>query len=394
MNAVVDDKPGPEPEPRRDTAKVALLEQEKERPTASRAPPPRAWRERARLPLMVGVPVLALAGAAVFYLMSGRYESTDDAYVHAAAVSISSNVSGRVSEVDVHDNQRVHRGETLFRLDDRPFRIALEEAQARLASARLQVEALKATYRQRVADLRAVQSALDYGQRELERQSRLLKSGIASQAQVDRALLARNEAQANVLADQQQITSALASLGGNPNIPVERHPMVEEAQAERDRALLNLSYTVISAPIDGVVTRVDQLQVGDYLNAATPAFALVSARDVWVEANFKEDQLGHMRVGDTARVTIDAYPDRSFRARVASVSPGTGSEFSLLPPENATGNWVKVVQRLPVRLQLEGDVPPLRAGLSADVSVDTGYRRRLFGSASTRTAALSAPTAK
>ncbi len=343
--------------------------------------PSRPRRERLRLPLMVGVPLLAVAAAAYYYLTTGRYVSTDDAYVRAAQVSISSNVSGRVSEVDVRDNQRVRRGETLFRLDPRPFRIAVEAARAHLAAARLQVEALKATYRQRLADLRSAQSELTYQQREYERQMRLLSSGITSQAQADRALLARNQAEQNVAAVRQQITSALASLGGNADIPVDQHPTVEQAQAELDRALLNLSYTTIPAPIDGVVTRVEQIQAGDYINAATPAFALVSTRDVWIEANFKEVQLAHMRAGQSAEVRIDAYPDKTFQATVASVSPGTGAQFSLLPPENATGNWVKVVQRLPVRLQLGGDVPDLRSGLSASVTVDTQYQRHLFGPA-------------
>ena len=340
-------------------------------------PPRRSWRERLRLPLMVGVPVLVLAGAAYEYLTGGRYQSTDDAYVRAAQVAVSANVSGRVSEVDVRDNQLVHRGEVLFRLDPRPFRIAVEEAQARLAGARLQIQALKATYRQRLADLRGTQNSLVYQQRELDRQQRLVGSGIASQAQVDRALMARNEAQQQVAAAQQQITSVLASLNGDADVAVERHPTVQQAQAELDRTLLNLSYATVSAPIDGVVTRVEQLQAGNYIAAASPAFALVSTHDVWIEANFKEVQLAHMRPGQSARVGIDAFPDRTFRAHVVSVSPGTGSEFSLLPAENATGNWVKVVQRLPVRLELDGALPAVRAGLSASVVVDTGYRRRL-----------------
>jgi membrane fusion protein, multidrug efflux system len=340
-------------------------------------PPARSMRERLRWPLMVGVPLVAAGAALYYYLTTGRYQTTDDAYVRAAQASISSNVSGRVSEIDVRDNQRVHRGDVLYRLDQRPFRIAVDEARARLASARLQVESLKATYRQRLADLSSAGSALEYERREYDRQMRLLQHGITSQSQADRALLARNEAQQNVAAVQQQITATLASLGGDPNIPVDQHPSVEQAQAELDRALLNLSYTTIAAPLDGIVTRVEQLQVGDYINAATPVFALVSTQDVWIEANFKEVQLARMRPGDSARVWIDAYPDRAFQALVTSVSPGTGAEFSLLPPENATGNWVKVVQRLPVRLQLRGDVPTLRTGLSATVKVDTQSHRQV-----------------
>ena len=344
----------------------------------SRAPPTSGWRERLRLPLMIGVPVIAGGAALYFYLASVGYESTDDAYLRAAQVSISPNVSGRVIEVEVHDNQPVRRGETLIRLDERPFRIAAENARARVANARLQIESLKATYWQRMADLRSAQSALEYQRGEYERQTRLLASGISPQSLVERTLNARNQAQQNVVSDQQQINATLASLGGDLNTPADQHPTVQEAQAELDHALLNLSYATIVAPIDGIVTRVEALQPGDYINAATPAFVLVSTRDVWIEANFKEVQLTHMLPGQPATVRIDAYPGRIVRAKVVSISPGTGSQFSLLPPENATGNWVKVVQRLPVRLQLQDSVP-VQSGLSALVTVDTRLRHGLFG---------------
>ncbi|MGH8226951.1 MAG: HlyD family secretion protein [Steroidobacteraceae bacterium] len=396
MSAVVKDKDKDEARARRDGAQPpaapapAALAPGAPATAASAAPDTatpattRTLKDRLRLPLMVGVPLIALVGGLYYYLTTGRYQSTDDAYVQAAEVSVSSNVSGRVSEVDVHDNERVRRGQTLFRLDPRPFRIAVEAARARLASARLQVKALEATYRQRQADLRSAQSALAYAQREYSRQMRLLKSGVTSQAKADRALLARNQAEQNVAAARESITSTLASLGGEPDLPVDRHPSVQQAQAALDHALLGLSYTVIAAPIDGIVTRVDQLQVGDYINAAAPDFALVSTRDVWVRANFKEVQLAHMRPGQSAEVWIDAYPGRTFDARVASESPGTGSQFSLLPPENATGNWVKVVQRLPVRIELVGKIPDLQTGLSATVRVDTQYHRSLLGGGADR----------
>ena len=347
-------------------------------PRESRAAPARGLRERLRLPLMIGVPLIAGAVALYFYLAGVGYESTDDAYLRAAQVSISPNVSGRVIEVDVQDNQPVRRGETLIRIDERPFRIAVEDAQARVANAKLQIESLKATYWQRMADLRSAQSTLEYQKREYERQAHLLTSGISPRSLVERTLDARNQAQQNMISDQQQINATLASLGGDPNIPADHHPTVQEAQAQLDRALLNLSYTTITAPIDGIVTRVEELQAGNYINAATPAFVLVSTRDVWIEANFKEVQLTHMRSGQSASVRIDAYPGRLIRAKVVSISPGTGSQFSLLPPENATGNWVKVVQRLPVRLQLEDSVP-VQSGLSAIVTVDTQQRHGLFG---------------
>jgi membrane fusion protein (multidrug efflux system) len=344
--------------------------------SVSNEPPVSKWRR----PLMIAGPVLALAVAGYIYVTGGRYEETDDAYVRAAQISISANVAGRVSELAIRDNQRVNKGDLLFRLDERPFLIAVDEAQARLDSAKLDVESLKATYRQRLADRSSAQSTLDYQTKELARQQGLLEPGISSQAQVEKAQVSRDAARQDLESAREQITAVLARLGGDPNIEVDKHPSVQQAQAALDRAKLNLSYTTVNAPADGIVTKVEQLQVGDYLNAATPAFALVSARNVWIEANFKEVQLTHMVEGQLAEVMIDAYPGHKLAATVVSVSPGTGAEFSLLPAENASGNWVKVVQRLPVRLELKtaADIP-LRAGLSANVEVDTRRQRTLFG---------------
>ena len=349
--------------------------------SAPSQPPARDWRQRLRFPLMVFGPALVVVVAAYFYLTGGRFESTDDAYVRTALVAISANVAGRVQELAVRDNQVVHKGDLLFRLDDAPFRIAVEEQIAQLAAALLQVESLKANYRQRRSELLSAQDTLAFQKREYERQQRLLISGIASQSQVDRALHALDEARSQVAGAQQQVSAVVASLSGNPDIEPDRHPLLQQAQALLDRAKLNLSYTIVTAPSDGIVTRVEQLQVGSYINASSPVFALVSTHDIWIEANFKEDQLTHMRDGQIASVKIDSYPGKIFEGRVASVSPGTGSQFSELPPENATGNWVKVVQRLPVRIELDHLDPsfPLHDGLSANVSVDTHYQRRFFG---------------
>jgi membrane fusion protein (multidrug efflux system) len=346
------------------------------------------WRKRLRLPLMLGGPALAAIVALYFYLDGGRYEGTDDAYVQTASVAISSNVAGRVQELEVRDNQSVHKGDVLFRLDAAPFRIAVEEASAQLAAARLQVESLKASYRQRQAELASARETLAFQQHETDRQQRLLRAGISSQLQVDRAMHALDGARTQLAGAQQQVGAVVASLGGNPDIAPERHPLVQQAQALLDRATLNLSYTVIKAPSDGIVTRVEQLQVGTYISASAPVFALVSTGDIWIEANFKENQLTHMRVGQQANVHVDSYPGRAFAGTVVSVSPGTGSQFSLLPAENATGNWVKVVQRLPVRIELRQLDPefPLHGGLSANVSVDTRHERHLFGAANSRPA--------
>ncbi|MGH7113802.1 MAG: HlyD family secretion protein [Stellaceae bacterium] len=343
----------------------------------------RSWRQRLRLPLMLLGPVIVLLAAGWWYVTTGRYISTDDAYVDAARTSISNEVSGRVAEVDVRDNQRVKAGQVLFTVDQRSFRIAVEEAKAQLASIKLQIEAMKATYRQKKADAAATEATLVYQQRELARQQRLLASGTASQAQYDQTNHAYKIAREELASKEQDVASTLASLGGDPDIPIAQHPMVQHAQAALDRAELNLSYTTVRAPEDGIVTKVDQLQPGDWVQGVdtgsmpTALFSLVSTKHVWVTANFKETELTHMRPGQTATVAIDAYPDVVFRAKVQSMSPGTGLTFSLLPAENATGNWVKVVQRLPVRLSFDRLDPkyPLAAGLSANVDVDTEFHR-------------------
>ena len=332
--------------------------------------------QRLRWPLMILAPIILVGGALYIYITGGRYQSTDDAYTRAATVSISSNVAGRVVEVAIRDNELVQRGTTLFKLDDAPFRIAVSDAAARLSSTRLQVESLKSTYQQRQVELRAARDTQRFAQTQYDRQARLLNSGISSQTQFDQASHALDAARQQVANVQQQLGVALANLNGDPQIAPEKHPLVQEAQAALDRAQLNLSYTVIKAPIDGVLTRVEQLQVGDYIAASAPVFALVATHDTWIEANFKEVQLAHMQPGQTATVKIDRFPGKQFSAQVESLSPGTGSQFSLLPPENATGNWVKVVQRVPVRLHLINMDPGflLQAGLSADVQVDTRSR--------------------
>jgi len=338
-------------------------------------------RSRLRWPLMIAGIVVVAVGALGYYLLTGRYVSTDDSSVMAAQTAISTNISGRVIELDVHDNQTVRRGDVLFRLDDRPLRIALDEAQAKLATARLQIEAAKSSYLHELAEVAAARDTVAFQQHEFARQQRLLQSGVSSRAQFEQTEHALQLAQSQLTAAQNQASSLLALLGGNPRMRPEDHPAVKQAQAALANAQLQLSYSVIRAPADGVVTKVEQLQVGDYVSSASPVFSLISTQDLWIEANFKEDDMTYMRAGQPAEVRVDAFPGRRFKARVTSLSPGTGAQFSLLPPENATGNWVKVVQRVPVRLQLLNgdDGVSLAAGMSAEVTVDTGHHRSLFG---------------
>jgi membrane fusion protein, multidrug efflux system len=359
-------------------------------PVATR--PSRPLRQRLRLPLMLLGPLVVLIGAGWWYLTSGRYVSTDDAYVQAARTMISTDISGRVVEVVVHDNQRVSKGDVLFRIDDRPYRIAIEEAKAQLTAARLQVQAMKATYRQKLADAKGAEDTLDYQSREYDRQRQLLASGVASRATYDQVQNALQTARMKVTSAQNDAANMLAQLGGNPDLPIDDHPTVQRAQAALEKAELDLGYTTVRAGQSGIVTKVDQLQVGSYVTASQPVFAMISKK-VWIEANFKETELTHMQPGQEATVEIDTYPGVEFHGKVESLSPGTGLTFSLLPPENATGNWVKVVQRLPVRIALEDPKNRLlHAGLSATVEVDTHYRRpwldwvqntaaRLFGTA-------------
>ena len=355
--------------------------------------PTRPLRQRLRMPLMVAGPAIVAIGALWWYVTSGRYVETDDAYIQAARTVISADVSGRILTIEVHDNQRVTKGQVLYRIDPAYLQAALNDAKAQLGIARLQVEALKATYQQKLAENKSAQETLDYSQREYDRQKKLLSSGVSSQAQFDQASNALEVARQRVASSQQDIENTLAQLGGNPDIPVNDHPMVQRAQAVVDQKQIDVDDTVVRAPENGTVTKVEQLQVGDYMTAATPVFSLMSDR-LWVEANFKETELTHMRAGQEATVEVDTYPDAEFHAKVESLAPGTGLTFSLLPPENATGNWVKVVQRLPVRLALENTEAdtPLHAGLSATVNVDTHYRRpwlvwlqrgydRMFGTA-------------
>jgi membrane fusion protein (multidrug efflux system) len=329
--------------------------------------------------LLTAGPVLVLAGALFVYATGGRYISTDDAYVHAGKLTVATDVSGIVANVAVKESQQVDKGQVLFTLDQEPFQIALAGAQANLGTVRNQLTTLQATYRQKQAQIEQAKTDVAFFETTFQRQQDLLKRGVASQAAYDQARRDLDSARQKVTMTQSDAQATLAQLGGNADAPIEDNANYLAAKAQVDKAQRDLRRTTVLAPIPGIVTNVDALQVGEYLPAAQAAFSLVSSADVWIEANPKESDLTYLKPGAPAIVTIDAYPGREWQATVTSLRPATGTEFSVLPAQNATGNWVKVVQRVPIRLavQMPADAPPLRTGMSATVEIDTGHRRAL-----------------
>jgi len=344
-------------------------------PTLARLRQPRTLR---RVLLALG-PVVVLAGGLFAYTAGGRYVSTDNAYVHAGKLTVATDVSGIVADVAVKESQKVEKGQVLFTLDQEPFKIALAGAEANLGTVRNQLVTLQATYRQKQAQVAQARTDVAFYETGFQRQQDLLKRGVSAQATFDQARRDLDAARERVTMAQNDAEATLATLGGKADAPVEQNPNYLAAQAQVDKARRDLNRTTVTAPIPGIVTNVDALQVGEYLPAAQPAFSLVSSADVWIEANPKESDLAYLKAGAPAVVTIDAYPGREWQATVTSLSPATGTEFSVLPAQNATGNWVKVVQRVPIRLavQMPADAPALRTGMSANVEIDTGHRRHL-----------------
>ncbi|MGE3876051.1 MAG: HlyD family secretion protein [Parvibaculaceae bacterium] len=355
------------------------------------APRKRDRRKLVRLGLLVLGPLAALAVAAEMYLSGGRYVETDNAYVRAPIMNIATDVPGTVAEVAVRENQHVEKGALLFALDQQPFRIALAGAKAQLGMVRNELVALQATYRQNLSAVDQAQSSLDYAQATYDRQSSLQKRGFAAQAALDEARRDLDTAREQLRSAQRAADATLSQLGGNASGPVDDHPRMLEAKAAVDKAERDLDHTTVPAPWSGTVANVENLRSGAYVTAGQPALSLVASGDLWVEANPKETDLTHLKVGDAATVSVDAYPSYSWKAKVTSLSPATGAEFSVLPPQNASGNWVKVVQRVPVKLAIEAapDAPQLTSGMSVDVSIDTGHRRSLwslFGAAEAKVA--------
>lgn len=324
-------------------------------------------------------PIVVIAGALYAYSIGGRYVSTDDAYVHAGKLTIATDVSGIVDKIAVRNDQTVEQGQLLFTFDQEPFRIALAGAEANLGAVRNQIVTQQANYKQKLAQVDQAKTDIELAETTHQRQKDLLARGVASQAMYDQAKRDLAAARVRVSVAERDAESALAQLGGDASAKVEENPTFRTTQAQVDKAKRDLKRTTVVAPIAGIVTNVDNLQVGSYLMASQGAFSLVSSADVWVEANPKESDLTYLKPGDKAVITIDSYPGRKWTATVSSLSPATGAEFSVLPAQNSSGNWVKVVQRVPIRLRVDvpEGAPPLRTGMSADVEVDTDHQRKL-----------------
>jgi membrane fusion protein, multidrug efflux system len=335
----------------------------------------RRWR---RLLLALG-PIVVIIGAIYVYATGGRYQGTDNAYVQAHMVSISPEISGRAVEVPVHENQPVKQGDILLQIDPEPLKIAVAGAQANLEAARNNITAQKAAYRQRQADLQAAKDNIGFTQREFARREKLFAAKAISESEYDEARNQTNVTQSTAAGIQQDIQRILSELNGDPDIAPEDHPTVRAAQAKLDQTKLDLKHATILAPGDGIVSQIDDIRPGTYLQAGRAAFSLVSDQDIWIGANLKETDMTYVRPGQHATVTVDTYPGVGFDAVVDSIGAATGSEFSALPAQNSSGNWVKVVQRIPVRLKIVGqnDQTPLRAGMSVVVSIDTEHHRSL-----------------
>ncbi|MBY0331358.1 MAG: HlyD family secretion protein [Acetobacteraceae bacterium] len=344
--------------------------------TESAVKPGRRWL---RPVLLLGMPLLVLAGILVVWQRGGRYITTENAYVKAHIVQVAPEISGRVLEVAVRDHGEVRAGDVLLRIDPAPFRLALQKAEADLDEARTLVETARATYRETQSELGELESRADLLARQARRQQDLASRGVAPATRLEETLTEAQVARERINVVRQRLVRLLTTLKGDPDLPVDEHPTVRERTAERDRAALDLQRTVIAAPAGGTIVNL-KLQPGEQVRAATPMFSLVSEVRPWVEANLKETTLTHVSVGQQVSVVLDIYPDVAWVGVVDSISPATGAEFAILPPQNASGNWVKVVQRLPVKIRLlphQGE-PPLRAGVTATVSIDTG-RQRQFG---------------
>lgn len=335
-----------------------------EKPAANR-------RQLLRRLLLWGGPLLVAIIIAISYATGGRYISTENAYVKADKVSVSTQVPGPISQVLVGENTRVEAGQPLFQIDPEPFRLALSQAQARLQSVRDELLSLKAQYRQTQQQLQLANARLDYTQRQRQRAQRLAEQQLGSQATLDDTAFKVEEARQQKAVVEETLVQIRARLGGDPNIAVEEHPLYLEAQTALQQAQLNLEHTLVRAPFAGSASQ--KPEPGQYVNPGQQIMAIVSEKQLWITANFKETEITDIQPGQPVSIQVDSYPGHTWQGEVESISQATGAEFSILPPQNASGNWVKVVQRIPVRIRIHeaANAPSLRAGMSTRVTIDT-----------------------
>jgi membrane fusion protein (multidrug efflux system) len=339
-----------------------------------------SFRKYRRFLLLVVLPLAAVIGGVAFYLSGGRYVTTDDAYVGAQKVLITPDISGKIEKVVVREGQRVNEGDILFEIDPVPFRLALQQAQANLATAKTNYDTLRSNIQiySQMGDL--AQQGVDLKRRDVDRKTSLVKSNFGSQLDLDNSTTALVTASAQLELLKQQIATAKNQLLGDPDLPLEQFPPYAMAKAALDQAQRNLDHSVLRAPMNGVATQVDSIQLGRFVAAGTPVFSIIDTSKPWVDANPKESDFTYVAVGQPVTVDVDAFPDHVFKGTIGSLSPGTGAQFAILPPQNATGNFVKVVQRVPVRIYFDANdkmVERLKAGMSSYVSIDTNHRRSL-----------------
>ena len=364
-----------------------------EPPLAAAAPDSARPKKSLRRPLMFALLPVALVVGGYFYVTGDATMSTDNAYVQADMVGLSTDVSGIVREVSVRDNQKVGKGDVLFKLDDLQFRLALDRAEAQIGNTRNDLVALQASYRNLQAQVEQAQKDVDFNMVNFKRQEQLIANNFTPRATFDAARNTPQGAQQKLASLQQQLAGVAANLNGDPDAPIENHPKYRDAVAARDEAARQLAHTIVRAPFAGIVTNVPSLQPGQYLAAAATAFNIVSTDHVWVQASPKETELTYVKPGQKVTVEVDTFPGQRWVGTVESISPASASSFSLLPAENTSGNWVKVVQRIPMRVSVSNAAgkPPLRVGMSVEVNVDTGHARGfpsfitgLFGSGAER----------
>lgn len=336
-------------------------------------------RRLKRLILLVVVPLIAALAVGVVYLKGGRYVETDNAYVKADKVPVSAEVSGTVREVLVDENQSVNAGQPLFRLDPAPFQVAVAKAEAKLAQVRTDLAALKASYREKQAEIALARTKYAFSQKDQRRQADLVAKNFISASKFDDAKQSTDLAEQQISALDQGLKRIAETLGGSVDSPVERHPSYRVALAELEQARLDLARAEVRAPLPGIVSKPPK--PGQYVAAGSIALALVVSGNLWAEANFTETDFTYVHPGQPVTIRVDTYPEAAWKGVVESLSPATGAEFSVIPAQNATGNWVKIAQRVPVRIKIEAapTMPQLRAGLSTIVEIDTGHRRRVLG---------------